>query len=192
MIRVSSNGTDQALMLILVVAATACHKEGNPNSSGLAGYERKSYALTAIEIDRVLGFESPTSDWTVIQNGSGTVSASTSASQGSRALALMSRGYVTIESALLTSLGSRVANVIHYDILPPSELARVSPYYYGATQLFLDLPSLGLNNVYLGQVDIMSLPLGQWSTWLHTTVRYHDQAPRQLRRPSRENRSQRS
>ena len=121
--------------------------------------------MTAVDIDRVLGFEATTiSDWSIIQSGPGTLSVSTTASQGSRALAVASHGYVPVQSVALSSLGSRVGSVIHCDIMSPSQLKQVSPSYYGATQLYLNSPSLGLNSTYLGQVELTPLPVGQWNT----------------------------
>jgi len=60
----------------------------------------------------------------------------------------------------LPSLGSRVGSAIHYDIMSPTQLKQVSPKNYGATQLYLNSTSLGLNNVYLGQVELTSSPSG--------------------------------
>ena len=93
---------------------------------------------------------------------------STTASQGSRSLAVASHGYVPVQSVALTSLGSRVGSVIHYDIMLPSQLRQISPNNYGATQLYLNSTSLGLNNTYLGQVELTPLPLGQWNTLTFT------------------------
>jgi hypothetical protein len=113
----------------------------------------------------VLGFEATTvSDWSIIQSGPGTLGVSTTASQGSRSLAVASHGYVPVQSVALTSLGSRVGSAIHYDIMLPAELKQISPQNYGATQLYLNSSSLGLNNTYLGQVELTPLPLGQWNT----------------------------
>jgi hypothetical protein len=71
---------------------------------------------------------------------------------------------VPVQSVALPSLGSRVGSVIHYDIMSPSNLKQLSPGYYGATQLYVSIPSLGLNNAYLGQVELTPLSLGQWNT----------------------------
>jgi hypothetical protein len=90
--------------------------------------EVTTQALTAVDIDRVLGFEGATvSDWSIIQSGPGTLSVSTTASQGSHSLAVASHGYVPVQSVALPSLGSRVGSVIHYDIMLPSQLKQVSP-----------------------------------------------------------------
>jgi hypothetical protein len=79
--------------------------------------------LGAVDIDRVLGFEAATvSDWSIVQSGPGTLSTSTTSSQGSRSLAVASHGYVPVQSVALPFLGARVATAIHYDIMLPSNL----------------------------------------------------------------------
>ncbi len=142
---------------------------GTEATGGGAAVEVTAQALTTVDIDRVLGFEATTvTDWSIIQSGPGTLSVSTTASQGSRSLAVASHGYVPVQSVALTSLGSRVGSVIHYDIMLPSQLKQISPSYYGATQLYLNSTSLGLNNAYLGQVELTPLPVGQWNTLTFT------------------------
>ena len=138
---------------------------GVTETGGGEAVEVTSQALTTVDIDRVLGFEATTvSDWSIIQSGPGTLGVSTTASQGFRSLAVASHGYVPVQSVALTSLGSRVGSAIHYDIMLPAELKQISPQNYGATQLYLNSSSLGLNNTYLGQVELTPLPLGQWNT----------------------------
>ena len=152
---------------LAVVAAfgVACHGGVTEDPGGSGQVEVKTQALTTVNIDRVLGFEATTvTDWSIIQSGPGTLSVSTTASQGSRSLAVASHGYVPVQSVALSSLGSRVVSVIHYDIMSPTQLKQISPGKYGATQLYLNSTSLGLNNVYLGQVELSPLPLGQWNT----------------------------
>jgi hypothetical protein len=127
--------------------------------------EIHSQALTTVDVDRVLGFEAATvSDWSIIQNGPGTLAASSTASQGSRSLAVNAHGYVPVQSVALSTLGSRVGSVIKYDIRLPTELAQISPSWYGLTQLYLEIPSLGLYNTFVGQAELTGKPLGQWIT----------------------------
>jgi len=151
-------------LVVVAVLGAACHGEATRTTTG-GEVEVTAQSLTTVDIDRVLGFEATTVlDWSIIQSGPGALSVSTTASQGSRSLAVASHGYVPVQSVALPSLGSRVGSVIHYDIMLPSQLKQVSPSYYGATQLYLNSPSLGLNNAYLGQVELTPLPVGQWST----------------------------
>jgi len=117
----------------------------------------------------VLDFEATAvTDWSVIQSGPATLAVSSTACQGFRSLAVSSHGYVPVQSVALSSLGSRVGSAIHYDIMLPSQLKQVSPYWYGTTQLFLTAPSVGLNTKYLGQLELTPLPVGQWSTLTFT------------------------
>jgi hypothetical protein len=117
-ISVVSKGT---LAVVLVLGA-GCHG-GAENPRGAAGKEITAQPLVTADIDRVLGFEASTvSDWSIIQSGPGTLSVSTTSSQGARSLAITSHGYVPVQSAAMSSLGSRVGSVIHYDIMLPSEL----------------------------------------------------------------------
>jgi hypothetical protein len=127
--------------------------------------EATSHALTTEDVDRVLGFEAASvSDWSIIQSGPGTLSVSSTASQGARSLAVDSHGYVPVQSVALSTLGSRVGSVIKYDIMLPVELGQVSPYWFGTTQLYVEIPSLGLLNAFVGQVELTPMALGQWST----------------------------
>ncbi len=148
------------------VSCCCVSRGGVTESTGVGdSVEVTSQALTSVDVDRVLGFEAATvTDWAIIQSGPGTLSVSTTASEGSRSLAVASHGYVPVQSVALTSLGSRVGSAIHYDIMLPTELKQISPKNYGATQLYLNSTSLGLNNTYLGQVELTPLPLGQWNT----------------------------
>ena len=155
--------------LVMVTAFCAgCDSGGALEATGGPAdgeVELAAQLLTTVDIDRVLGFEATAvSDWSIIQSGAGTLSVSTNQSQGVRSLAVTSHGYVPVQSIALSSLGFRVGSVIHYDIMLPSELMRVSPSWYGATQLYVTIPSLGLNNAYLGQAELTPLPLEQWNT----------------------------
>jgi hypothetical protein len=111
-------------LAMLAALGVGCRGEGAAESTGSgAAVEVTTQALTTVDIDRVFGFEATTvSDWAIIQSGPGTLSVSTTASQGTRSLAVASHGYVPVQSVALTSLGSRVGSVIHYDIMLPSQL----------------------------------------------------------------------
>ncbi|MGO9662107.1 MAG: hypothetical protein ACLP66_02210, partial [Polyangia bacterium] len=155
----------KSTLVVVAALGAACHGDATQATGGAGEVEVTTQALTTVDIDRALGFEATTvTDWSIIQSGPGTLSVSTTASQGSRSLAVASRGYVPVQSVALSSLGSRVGSVIHYDVMSPTQLKQISPGKYGATQLYLNSTSLGLNNVYLGQVELSPLPLGQWNT----------------------------
>jgi hypothetical protein len=129
----------------------------------LCGVEASAKAQTLTANERILGFEAPTvTDWAVINSGAGTLSVSTTASQGSRALAVKAHGFAPVQSAALSSLGSSVANIVRYDIMLPSDLPSLSPYWYGATQLLVDIPSKNIHSQFIGQVELTGLPVGVW------------------------------
>ena len=160
------NIVSKSTLAIVVTIGASCHGGGEPEvTANVPEIDVTPHALTTVDVDRVLGFEAATvSDWSIVQSGPGTLSISTTRSQGSRSLAVAAHGYVPVQSVALPSLGSRVGSVIHYDIMLPSNLRQLSPNYYGATQLYASIPSVGLNNEYLGQVELTPLPLGQWNT----------------------------
>lgn len=160
-----------ALVTMAALVGTGCHsgKADPADTTAGGGPEESMHLLTGTDIDRVLGFEATTiSDWSIIQSGPGTLAVWTTASQGSRALAVASHGYVPVQSAALSSLGSRLGEGIHYDIMLPAQLRQVSPYWYGTTQLFLNSPSMGLYNAFLGQLELTSLSVGTWTTLTFT------------------------
>jgi predicted alpha-1,2-mannosidase len=129
----------------------------------LCGVEASANAQTLTANERILGFEASTvTDWTVINSGAGTLSVSTTASQGSRSLAVKAHGSTPVQSAALSSLGSSVANIIRYDIMLPSDLPSLSPYWYGLTQLLVDIPSKNIYSQYIGQVELTGMPVGVW------------------------------
>ena len=80
---------------------------------------------------RILGFETPQSDWSIVNGGLGTISASTIRSQGSFSLAVTARGYVPMRSVAMSTLGSDIGPVVRYDVrLPPEQ---PNPFWFGAT-----------------------------------------------------------
>jgi hypothetical protein len=102
-----------------------------------------------------LGFENP-ADWT-IQNGT-IVGSTATRTQGLAALAVHASGYTVLRSRLIGPLG-QVAPTLKFDL----KLPNVPPQTWaGATQLFVSIPSLGLNNAYVGQVELTGLASGAY------------------------------
>jgi hypothetical protein len=147
-----------ALALAALAALTTCNDRTStpPLEVDLRGQ------TVAVDVDRVLGFETPTADWRVVWGGSGAIGTADSPSQGLHALAVAAKGYVAMQSAPLSSLGDRVGGIFAYDLRLPS--AQPNPYWYGTTQMYVNIPSLGVNNVFIGQVELTGRPLGQWFT----------------------------
>lgn len=110
-------------------------------------------ALTSAD---VLGFET-TGSWTA---STGSVAFTDHHTQGARALSVSPRGYVTYTSARLGSLNG-VESQVGFDLWLPR--AQANPNWMGAAQLYLSIPSAGVNNAYLGQVELTGLPLDHWA-----------------------------
>jgi hypothetical protein len=103
---------------------------------------------------RVLGFES-LGDWTTT---SGQLAPHSRRVEGAAALAIANPGYAVITSRTLGTLGDGVASLIGFDIQIPD--LQPNPYWFGTVQLFLNLPSRGINNFMLGQQDLTYQPRG--------------------------------
>jgi hypothetical protein len=123
--------------------AIACAPNAQ-NESGEADVASLSQALTPTQT-RVLGFETPTADWTPTV---GTVGQSTTHTQGSFALSIAPNGWTEIGSRLLDSLGP-VKNTLSYDIRLPATVA------WGETRAVIKVPSLGINWQELGTFSLV-------------------------------------
>jgi hypothetical protein len=102
----------------------------------------------------VFGFEDPT-QWT----STVAVSSSTTHTQGAVSLAVAAKNYVEVTSAALPSL-TGVTPMIGMDMRLPSPQA--NPYWYGLVQLLVSVPSKGINNQFIGQVELTGKPLNQF------------------------------
>jgi hypothetical protein len=111
---------------------------------------------------RILGFEAPTADWSVVSGGHGTITASPIRSEGLSSLAINAQGYVQLRSVRMSSLGSDVSATVRYDVMLPQE--QPNPSWYGDARLIVNLPSQGLSNVFIGQVELTGRPLSQFTT----------------------------
>lgn len=103
------------------------------------------------DVPRILGFESDR-DWS-LTTGTATLS-NANKTQGNASLAITGGGYSVLESLPMTDLG-KVDSRITVDLRLPSD--QPNPYWQGAVQLFIDLPSKGLWNLYLDQSDLTGL-----------------------------------
>jgi hypothetical protein len=124
-------------------------------------------ALTAVPAASVLGFETP-AGWKV---SSGTVASSANAfTQGTAALAVTApQNYTTLVSAPLPSGLAPLAGLtnagatVEVDLQLPT--SQPSPSYLGALQMYVSAPSRGVNNQYLGQVELTGKQLGTFQTY---------------------------
>lgn len=126
-------------------------------ASGCQGAEdvgRAAQAVTA-PAETVLGFEDAT-----LWHGAGLVGASPEHTQGSSSLAVQPTGYSPYRSDAFHFEGT--ARKILFDLkMPPTQ---PNPSWFGQTQVFLESPSKGLYNAYVGQVELTGRPLGVFDT----------------------------
>ena len=124
-------------------------------------------AVTPVPPANVLGFETP-AGWKV---SSGTVASSTNAfTQGTAALAVTApQNYTTLVSVPLSSGLAPLAGLtnagatVEVDLQLPT--SQPNPSYLGALQLYVSVPSRGVNNQYLGQVELTGKQLGTFQTY---------------------------
>jgi len=113
---------------------------------------------SAADAQRVLGFEA-TADWTA---AGGTITGtSTKRTQGNTSLAVAAHGYTVLTSRSIGPLGA-VSQQFLFDINLPT--SQPNPSWFGAAQLFVSAPSIGLNNAYIGQRELTGLTPGQFTT----------------------------
>jgi hypothetical protein len=111
----------------------------------------------------VLGFEAQT-DWTLDPSDSGTtaiVGLNSNRTQGASSLEVTAQNFARFNSAPMSSIGS-VGPLVLLDVLLPTSQA--NQFWFGDAQMFLSAPSLGINNVPLGEVGMTGLALGTWQT----------------------------
>jgi len=112
--------------------------------------------------DEVMKMDSPAADWTL--KAAGSIGTSTTRTGGSAALLLTgAKGFTPIASRRLTTL-QNVTSRMAFDVTLPTSLATDSPSWYGQAQLYVESPTIGAYNVYLGAVELTGLALGQFST----------------------------
>jgi hypothetical protein len=109
--------------------------------------------------DAVLSMDDP-SQWTVPSDVA--LAASSIKTEGNASLSVVMGGYKVLESKPLTN--SRVTGLgsIVMDVQLP--LQQPNPYWTGAIQFYIDCPSRGLWNTWIGQKELTGLPLGSWSS----------------------------
>jgi hypothetical protein len=104
-------------------------------------------------IGDVLGYERPTTDWS---STSGTLSESTSVTQGARALGVIPNGWTEISSVPLGSLGP-VRGTATLDVRVPGATN------WGEVRVILVAPSKNMWWTDLGSVPLASVPVGQYT-----------------------------
>jgi FtsP/CotA-like multicopper oxidase with cupredoxin domain len=107
----------------------------------------------------ILGLEDP-NDWTTTAAGV-SVGIDSRHTQGSFSVSLNAKNYVSLSGRsfeLTNALGSNLL----LDFFLPSQ--QPNPYWLGAVQLYVNCPSKGQHNVYVGQVELTGKPLNRFST----------------------------
>ncbi len=133
-------------------------------ASGVTDEQEETLGVSteALTFAEVWGMENA-SGWTVV-TGTATKQASTIRSQGSFSLQLTSSAFVGVRGDAVAKPAA-VSPLLAVDVMVPTQ---AGPYYWGAVQMTLDIPSLGLNGIFLGQKDLTQ-PTGVFQT-LHFQI----------------------
>jgi hypothetical protein len=138
-------------LALLALALGAC---GNRSGEDLGTDSQRVETLTQAKI---FGFES-TSAWAPTQ---GTGAPSSVRTEGQSSLAFTVGGYTELRSVPLGSLG-RAPEGFSFDLRLPRQ--QTNPWWLGAVQMFVSVPSRGINNHYLGQHELTGRPLEKFFT----------------------------
>jgi len=155
--RVFAYGLRGSVALISLAALAACQGAADK-------VEVRTGQLTSAE---VFGFES-LAGWTRTQGQVQSLSLSTNRTKGASALALTKpSSTVRIDSANIASTNTEIAKIERgayaaVDFMLPNE--QVSPYWTGAVQMYVSVPSKNMYNAYLGQVDLTGTRTGVYAT----------------------------
>jgi len=90
------------------------------------------------------------------------VTIATDRTQGSGAFSAVPSGYKVIQSPALSNAAIGGVGFVVLDLLVPS--LQANPWYAGAVQVYVESPSRGLWNQWVGQVSLTELARGEWST----------------------------
>ena len=109
----------------------------------------------------ILGFEA-LADWAFVPTaGASIVGLNPNRTQGAFSLEVTAQNSARLNSAPMNSIGG-VNPIVLLDIQLPTSQA--NPSSYGDVQMLVNSPSLGINNVSLGDVPLTGLALGTWQT----------------------------
>jgi len=142
-------------LVLPALAALAC-------SGGDASEESLSTLELGISVDQVLGFEVVSSnpaqsDWVFGPGSSGSLSSSTTHTEGLKSLQISNLGWAQIQSTRIGPLGQVGANAT-FDI----RVSGTGTIPWGDAILQLDAPSQGLLNQQAGQKLLGGLAKGTW------------------------------
>ncbi len=138
-------------------STTVCRQTGG--AIGMCTGTSASCPAETTASANVLGFESPT-DWS-FANGGSVVGLNANHTQGNSSLEVAAQNYAPLNSIPLSAVGP-VGTAVLLDFQLPVEAHDSN--WFGYIQMSASSPSLGAYNVYLGQVNLVGLPLDQWLT----------------------------
>jgi parallel beta-helix repeat protein len=147
------NGPRSLACLVAVCVAGAACGVAPPS-------ERTARSASALSTPDVLGFEA-VSGWSAT---AGTVAAASIRTQGGASLSVSNVQYVNLTSVPLSTLSGATPKLA-YDVMTP---VLSPPAPFGMTQLFLSIPSQGVNNAFVGQVDLTTFTPGVFGTAQYT------------------------
>lgn len=141
-----------AALLVAVSGLAACSAR---EQGALEDEELRSstQAVLSSTQARVLGFES-SADW---KASSGSISASTTKTQGSSALGIVPNGWTEVTSIALSSLAS-VRDKVTYDLRVPQTPT------WGETRVIIQIPSKGITWADLGQKSLTGFTAGTFKS----------------------------
>jgi parallel beta-helix repeat protein len=142
-----------SIYLVGVVAGAVACGGGSPGAVEQTG--KSENAIT--NQGEVLGFEVP-SDWSTT---AGTLASSPLHTQGSASLSVSNISYAELTSVPLSTIGGATSTVAFDLMIPTNE---PNPSWYGFTQLFISIPSQGVNNQFIGQVNLQTFTPGVFGT----------------------------
>jgi RHS repeat-associated protein len=109
----------------------------------------------------ILGFEA-LADWGFASGAPGSVvGVNPNRTEGGFSFEISAHGSARLNSAAMSSIGG-VNPILLMDIQLPTSQANTASY--GDVQMLVNSPSLGINNVSLGDVNLTGLALGTWQT----------------------------
>lgn len=104
----------------------------------------------------ILGFESD-GGWYASQDGAISYDYSTLA-QGAASLRVDYSGWVQLESKAFPIVGT--ANTLNFDLRQAAPIG--NPWWKGQVQVYIEAPSRGVYNQWIGQVNLSDIPDDQW------------------------------
>jgi murein DD-endopeptidase MepM/ murein hydrolase activator NlpD len=113
--------------------------------------------LSGSEMGQVLGMENPA----LWSSTTAQLSSSAIRVQGNASLAVRATNYNFIDSIPLTQF-TLVNNTVQFSIRLPTQ--QPNPFWFGDVQMFVNAPSVGLFNQYVGYVGLTGKPLNQFTT----------------------------